>query len=115
PEPLLPLAAALHVMGYSSLIINLGYATGAHHYTGGRAEARDIGRAVAWLSKRRCGPVVVWGFSAGAHDALIAAAMTKDVAGVAADSAFVNTGQIVQQQAAIVLHLPRSFLFLTPW
>jgi len=115
PEPLVPFAGALHAHGFSTLLINLGYATGAHHYTGGRSEAADIADAVDWLSERRCAPVVVWGFSAGGHDALIAAAKTPGIAGVAADSAFVDTAEIVQQQAAIVVHLPRPFLALTPW
>lgn len=115
PEPLMPVVGALHARSFDALVINLGYATGAHHYTGGRAEAADIAGAVAWLSERGCHPAVVWGFSAGAHDALIAAAKTKGIAAVVADSAFVDTGEIVKQQAALAVHLPRPFLSLTPW
>jgi pimeloyl-ACP methyl ester carboxylesterase len=114
PAPLVPLAGALRPHGFSSLIINLGYATGAHHYTGGRKEAADIDQAVKWLLDRKCAPVAVWGFSAGGHDALIAAAANDGITGVAADSAFVDTGEIVKQQAALTVHLPRAFLSLTP-
>jgi uncharacterized protein len=110
-----PFAADLHKLGYSSLMINLGYATGAHRYTGGAEEANDISTAVAWLKKEHgCGRAVVWGFSAGGHDSLIAGAKEDDIAGVVSDSAFANTGEIVKQQAAIAVHLPQPFLALTP-
>lgn len=114
PAPILPFARALRRHGYSCLLVNLGYATGAHRYTGGREEARDIDRAVAWAKAEAAGPIALWGFSDGGHHALVAAATNDDIAGVATDSAFADTGEIVQQQAALVVHLPKLLLSLVP-
>ncbi|MEY2426518.1 MAG: hypothetical protein QOI61_2090 [Actinomycetota bacterium] len=114
PEPLLGFAATLGDLGFSSLVINLGYATGTHPYSGGGAEADDIVQAVDWLEQRHSAPVAVWGFSAGGHDALVAAAKDTRIMGVAVDSAFTHTGEIVQQQAARTLKAPRWLFVLTP-
>jgi hypothetical protein len=112
-EPYIPFAADLHEMRVSVLAINLGYANGVHKWTGGRAEAADIGSAVDWVRSKGCDDVVVWGFSAGAHDALVAAAKNDDIAGVVADSAFAHSGEIVKQQSARTVGLPEPFLVLS--
>jgi fermentation-respiration switch protein FrsA (DUF1100 family) len=114
PEPLLAFAASLRAHRINSLVVNLGYATGTHSFSGGRREARDIAQAARWATDRAGVPVVLWGFSAGGHDALIAAT-TEGVAGVAADSAYADTARVVRQQAARTVGLPEWLFAFTPW
>jgi len=106
PAPMLELAAKFRTWGYNSLIINLGYATGAHPYSGGPLEAADINAAVNW-AKSRSGQqaVVLWGFSAGGHSALLAAANGSGTK-VVADSAFVDANAVIRTQTSRILHLP---------
>ena len=113
PAPLLELAAAFHGWGYNSLIVNLGYLTGAHAYSGGPLEARDIAAAVSWVEAITSGaPVALLGFSDGGHDALLTAAGEARVAGVAADSAFAGADHVRSYWAdtSRYLLLARTFL-----
>jgi fermentation-respiration switch protein FrsA (DUF1100 family) len=111
---MLELAAAFHSWGYNSMIINLGYTTGAHPFSGGRAEADDIDLAVRWAKNKTPAPIVLWGFSAGGSSALLAASDGARVVAVAADSAFANAGLVIRQQAAKVTHLPAAVFALVP-
>lgn len=115
PAPMLELAAAFRDWGYNSLIINLGYSTGAHLYSGGPLEAQDIAAAVEWAVERTGDqPVALWGFSDGGHNALLAAANRVPVAAVVTDSAFVDANQIIQDQAGKFFHLPAAAFPLAP-
>lgn len=114
PGPLLDLAAHFHQWGYGTLIINLGYATGAHPYSGGELESADVTQAVNWCAERHLGRVGLWGFSAGGSAALLAASNGAPVAAVAADSAFADAGTVITEQASRVTRLPTGFLMLVP-
>lgn len=115
PAPMLELAVAFHNWSYNVLVINLGYATGAHLYSGGSLEADDIAAAALWLRKKdERLPIALWGFSDGGHSALLAAARHAPVAAVIADSAFVDANEIVREQGARFLHVPPLVLAPAP-
>jgi fermentation-respiration switch protein FrsA (DUF1100 family) len=111
PAPMLDLAVAFHDWGCNALIINLGYATGVHAYSGGPLEADDIAAAVHWLQTKDSRlPIVLWGFSDGGHSALLAVARHAPVAAVAADSAFVDANEVIRDQGAKFFHAPPVLL-----
>jgi len=115
PAPMLELAAAFNAWGYNSLVIDLGYSTGEHLYSGGPLEAQDIAAAVHWLKERNTRqPVALWGFSDGGHSALLAAAGGAPVAAVVADSAFADAGGVIRGQGAAFLHFPKALLSASP-
>jgi hypothetical protein len=101
-----PLARALHDRGYSVLAINLGFVTRAHNYSGGALEAEDVDQAVRWLRSHHPAPVVVWGFSAGGHASLLAAARGARIHAVIAEGAPVSVGNEIYKGVLARLHLP---------
>ena len=114
PAPMLELAAQFHEWGFSSLVINLGYATGAHPFSGGALEADDVTGAVRWSQTQGSAKVAVWGFSAGGSAALLASARGAPVVAVAADSAFADAPNLIVGQIAKVTHLPSQLFVLVP-
>lgn len=112
--PLLEMAAAFQGWGYDSLIINLGYGTGAHPYSGGQLEADDVSAAARWCSDKSGKPVWLWGFSAGGAAVLLAAATGAPVSGVVTDSAFADAGEVIVEQAERMTHLPAATFALVP-
>ena len=110
PNPLLEVAKMLNDNGFSVVVPRLGYATGAHPFSAGRLEADDVAEATTWAQKRSISPVVLWGFSAGAHAVLTAVRDGTSAQAAIADSGFADGAGIVQQQAARATHLP-SWLF----
>jgi len=105
PGPRLDLAARLQRHGVASLVINLGYASGAHLHSGGPLEAADIAAAVDWARERSGVPVAIVGFSAGGHASVVASTLCASAA-VVTDSAFVDFGEVVADQASQLLRLP---------
>lgn len=103
----------LHQAGYGVLAIDLGYLHGRHRYTAGHREASDVSAAVDWLEQRGEPIAGVWGFSAGAHAALIATSRDPRIPAVIADSAFVDGGTQIRRIAAATWHLPASAFPLT--
>lgn len=101
-----PLARALHDRGYAVLTINLGFVTAAHPYSGGALEAQDVDLAVRWLRAHHPGPVVVWGFSAGGHASLLAAARGAQIQAVIAEGAPVSVGDEAYKSVLSRLRLP---------
>jgi len=115
PGPLLELAAAFHSWGFNALVINLGYVTGAHPFSGGQLEAGDVTAAAKWCHAHAGGPVALWGFSAGGSAALLAASDGAPVAAVAADSAFADAGTVIVHQASKATHLPAPLFRFVPY
>jgi alpha-beta hydrolase superfamily lysophospholipase len=111
PNPLIDVARMLHDEGYSVLIPRLGYATGAHPFSAGRLEAGDVAAATRLAEERSNMPVVLWGFSAGAHAVLTAVRDGTSPQAVIADSGFADGAGIVRQQAARATHLPTWLFF----
>jgi hypothetical protein len=101
-----PLAKALHDRGFSVLAINLGFVTEAHYYSGGALEAQDVVQAVRWVRVHHPAPVVVWGFSAGGHASLLAAARGARIQAVIAEGAPVSPGNLAYKGVLGRLHLP---------
>ena len=109
------LALELVSAGISTLLFDLGYVGGNRMYSGGQREADDILLAAAWAYRRSRLPVVLWGFSAGGHAALLAAQRaTESLVAVIADSAFPDSAWMLAQRAARTLHLPSHLLALAP-
>ena len=100
------LAGELHERGYSVLTINLGFVTGAHNYSSGTLEGQDVGHAVRWLRGRHRGPIVPWGFSAGGHASVLAAAGGTEVEAVIADGAPVSAGDEIYEAVVDRVRLP---------
>jgi alpha-beta hydrolase superfamily lysophospholipase len=110
PNPLIEAAEMLRLNGFAVLIPRLGYATGAHPFSGGSLEADDVAAAAAWAAKRTQAPVVLWGFSAGAHAVLTAVNEGTPARAAIADSGYASGSGIVREQAARATHVP-SWLF----
>lgn len=111
--PVVTAARWLHDAGYGVLAIDLGYLHGRHRYTAGHREAADISAAVDWLAARGEALAGAWGFSAGAHAALVAASRDHRIPTVIADSAFVDGGTQIRRIAAATWKLPESSFLLT--
>lgn len=111
--PVVTASQWLHEAGYGVLAIDLGYLHGRHRYTAGHREAADISAAVDWLDQRNETLAGVWGFSAGAHAALIATARDPRIPVVIADSAFVDGAAQIRRIAAATWKIPASGFVLT--
>ena len=105
-----PFAAAMQERGYGILRLDLGCSHGAGPYGGGPAEAREVIVGAAFAAKASGGQVVLFGFSAGGTEALMAAEMGAPVAGVITDSAPVHLLNIVKDWH----NLPMWMYALTP-
>lgn len=113
PAPRLEMAEFLHAARMNTLVVSLGYATGAHLHSGGPLEADDIVAAVAWAAQSATVPVAILGCSAGGHASVIAA-RACDVFAVVTDSAFVSFAEVVADQGSEVLGAPPAVFGLVP-
>ena len=113
PGPRLELAAMLAEEGFSSLVISLGYGSGAHLHSGGPLEAADVAAAVRWAASESAQRVAVIGFSAGGH-AAVAASNDCNVFAVLTDSSFVDFSEVAQNQGAALLGAPPWIFGLVP-
>ena len=112
--PRLELAAALCARGYSVLVINLGYANGRRPYSAGRFESDDVCAASSWIAERVARSVAIIGMSAGGHAAVAAGRQAPDVFAVVTDSAFVDGGAVVIEQASTLTPVPKLAFVLVP-
>lgn len=110
--PVVAVAGWLHEAGYGVLVVDLGYLHDRHRYSGGHREANDITSAVDWLEQRGQPIAAVWGFSAGAHAALIAATRDPRIPAVVADSPFADGEAQIRRIASATWKLPPSSFFL---
>jgi pimeloyl-ACP methyl ester carboxylesterase len=103
-------AAFFRQLGYDTLLFDFrrhGKSAG-ERVTLGYQERRDFEGAIEFLERQRPhAPVVVYGVSMGAGAALLAARETKEVAGVVADSPFLNIEHTVVHHAKLLFGLPR--------
>jgi pimeloyl-ACP methyl ester carboxylesterase len=110
----LGLAHALHHAGFGVLLIDLGFATKAHPYSGGELEAEEVREAITWLGRRTEGAVAVIGVSEGAMATLAAARSGVPIAAFVADSAFLDGRAVLARGFSSSLHLPRFLFRLVP-
>jgi uncharacterized protein len=110
---MLPRASFLVRNGYNTLLVDLrGHGESGGDYAGpGYMEALDILGAVSYLRKRgQQGPIIVMGHSYGAVAALYAAARSKDIAAVIADSAYISFEDMTKRATTLLSEDPtRSF------
>jgi pimeloyl-ACP methyl ester carboxylesterase len=103
-------AAFFRQLGYDTLVFDFrrhGKSAG-ERVTLGYQERRDFEGAIEFLERQRPqAPVVVYGVSMGAGAALLAARETKEVAGVVADSPFLNIEHTVVHHVKLLFGLPR--------
>jgi pimeloyl-ACP methyl ester carboxylesterase len=83
-----------HKLGYNALLFDLRHqgASGGDVTTIGYQERLDVEAATEYAlhNENAARPVIVWGVSMGAAAGLMAAADTRDIAAVIADSSFLN-------------------------
>jgi alpha/beta superfamily hydrolase len=109
-DPVVTVSTWLHDFGYGVFAIDLGYLDGRHRFSAGRREAGDVSAAIDWLDSENLDAAGVWGFSAGAHATLVAAATDERIPRVIADSPYVDGGAQVRMISARTVHLPaRAF------
>jgi pimeloyl-ACP methyl ester carboxylesterase len=110
---MLPRAAILVRHHYNALLIDLrDHGESGGNYTGpGYVEARDVLGALKFLKDHgQTGPFFAMGHSYGAVAALYAAAQSRDIAAVVADSAFISFEDMVNRATILLSEDPeRSF------
>lgn len=103
-------AAFFRQLGYDTLVFDFrrhGKSAG-ERVTLGYQERRDFEGAIEFLERQRPqSPVVVYGVSMGAGAALLAARETREIAGVVADSPFLNIDYTVVHHVKLLFGLPR--------
>jgi pimeloyl-ACP methyl ester carboxylesterase len=109
PSPLPALIGELRARGVPCVLPILGYA-GDDLHTGGDHEADEVAAVAAWAGARYGLPVVLIGFSAGAHVVLRAAARSPHVVAAVADSAYCDIGTVLVEQVHRVTHVPSVLL-----
>lgn len=106
--PVLDVAADLRAAGHPVLAMTFGYATGAYPFGAGWREAEDVRTACAWVLSETGAPALAWGFSAGAHAAVLAASVPGPFSAVVSDSPVVHLVDVVRSECARRSHLPRA-------
>jgi fermentation-respiration switch protein FrsA (DUF1100 family) len=109
---LLDIASGLVKQGYNVLMFDLrghGESEGTR-MSAGYCEKRDLLGAVAYLKGRGLDHIGVLGFSMGAATSLMAAAESKDIGAVVADSSFADLKDIMEPEFSKRTKFPRFFL-----
>jgi uncharacterized protein len=80
----------LHEQGWNALLFDMRNhgSSGGTARTFGWLEKGDLHAATAWVRAKSAGPVVLWGVSAGAAAATLAAAEDPSIAGLVCDSSY---------------------------
>lgn len=113
--PVLDVAADLQAAGHPVLAMTFGYVTGAYPFGAGWREAKDVRAACAWVASETGAPALVWGFSAGAHAAVLAASAPGPVSAVVADSPVVDLVAVVRSECVRRSHLPAAAFAPVGW
>jgi pimeloyl-ACP methyl ester carboxylesterase len=115
--------------GFSVLLPDLrahGESSG-NYTTFGYREAADVVAAIAWVKQHSGGgPIVLFGYSAGAVAVLHAAAQSPDVAAVVVDSPYLDLSDVLNRESDFVAAAPQHagvsagyrfqlWLFTRPW
>jgi acetyl esterase/lipase len=87
--------------------MTFGYAAGAYPFGAGWREAEDVRAACAWVASETGAPALAWGFSAGAHAAVLAGSVPGPLCAVVSDSPVVDLSEVVRSECARRSHLPR--------
>lgn len=104
--PVLDVAADLQAAGHPVLAMTFGYATGAYPFGAGWREAQDVRAACTWVMSETGAPALVWGFSAGAHAAVLAASVPGPLSAVVSDSPVVDLVEVVRSECVRRSRLP---------
>jgi fermentation-respiration switch protein FrsA (DUF1100 family) len=121
---MLPMAAFGNSLGYDGLLFDLRHSgqSGGNITTLGYQERYDVLGAVryALAEQKAARPVVAWGVSMGAVAALMAAADSREIAGVISDSAFLSFSDTAKHHLKLFLHLPAfpiayEVMYWTAW
>jgi pimeloyl-ACP methyl ester carboxylesterase len=121
-------AGRLLPLGFSILVLDLRAhgESGGEYTTFGYKEALDVEAAIRWLEARnKGGKIAVLGYSSGAVAALIAASRHPELNAIVADSAFIDTEDVLRREYGFLKHPPprvkvpwahrlRLWIFTTP-
>jgi alpha-beta hydrolase superfamily lysophospholipase len=102
-------AGRLLPQGFSVMVPDLRAhgQSGGTYSTFGYKEALDVEAAVRWVRAREGNkPIALLGYSSGAVAALFAASRMPEVSAVIADSAFIDTHDVLRREAAFLRHPP---------
>ena len=102
-------AARLLPQGFSVLILDLRAhgESGGEYSTFGYKEALDVEAAVRWVKTHVSGDrIALLGYSSGAVASLLAASRTPDLAAVVADSAYLDTTDVLRRERQYLAHPP---------
>jgi alpha-beta hydrolase superfamily lysophospholipase len=103
------IAARLLPQGFSVLIPDLRAhgESGGEYSTSGYKEALDVEAAVRWVKTHVSGDrIALLGYSSGAVASLLAASRTPDLAAVIADSAYLDTTDVLRRERQYLAHPP---------
>lgn len=113
--PFLELAQPLQNHQMNVVLYDARYVNSSAAYSGGVRESIDLLEVVHWAAIRTKVPVVIWGFSAGGHAALLALANhDTDVCCALTDSAFVDANEMFKGMYHQMYNIPRFALALLP-
>ncbi len=102
-------AARLLPQGFSVLVLDVRAhgESGGDYSTFGYKEALDVEAAVRWVRAHASGDrIALLGYSSGAVAVLLAAARTPGLAAVIADSAYLDTTDVLRRENHFLAHLP---------
>lgn len=110
------IAARLLPQGFSVLILDLRAhgESGGEYSTFGYKEALDVEAAVRWVRTHASGDrIALLGYSSGAVASLLAASRTPGLAAVIADSAYLDTMDVLRRENHYLAHPPPKAV--VPW
>ena len=108
----------LHKAGYGLLMFDFrGHGESEQKYTSlGYLEVNDLFGAIKFLERKKIRTIGVLGISMGASTAIIAAARTKKIKAVVADSPFAKLGEVIDNYGKKFYRIPSKVVTrLTVW
>ena len=106
--PVLKLASQLHEKNYHLLLFDFRNSgeSGGNLTSVGQFETYDLLGAVDWVKVNKASKIVLLGYSMGGATSILAAAQSKDIAAVIADSSFHDLSSYLSENLSVWSGLP---------